>query len=207
MTKAFWTFSVNDGDGSSGNPNRPHLPAGFGGKTTCPGDIIRLQTTHGHKHLLVGGYAIADDNLIGQTGEGHTHLVVKVGDTWRQVTRGAANHTHPLNISMAGNPIPDYFLWFVVCSNAVAAAIASEPGCYPVVEAQVAEGEEGISIGALDNTPWTGAEQTLWESRMLNFLGVQLPPEIDRGKRLVLAFLGSLLSRQTGEEKAYRYSG
>jgi len=206
MTKAFWTFSVNDGDGSGDNPNRPHLPGGFGGKMTCPGDTVRLGVAYGHKHLLVGGYAIADDNLIGQTGEGHTHLVVKMGDAWHQVTRGAADHTHPLNIGAAGNLIPDYFLLFVVCSNADAAATASDPGCYPVVEAEVTEDEDGTSIGALDNTKWTEAEQTLWENRMLNILGIQLPPEIDRGKRLVLAFLGSLLSRQPGREKSYRYS-
>lgn len=198
MAKAFWLFSENDG-------GKPHLPVGFGGRTTCPGDIIRLQTAYDHKHLLVGGYAVADDNLIGETGEGHTHLVVKVNDTWQQVTRGTTSHDHPLNES-GGNLIPDYFLLFVVCSNADAAAIASEAGCYPVVEAEVTVSEDGgISIGALDSTQWTAWQQTMWESRMLNILGVQLPSEIDRGKRLVKLFLGALLSRQTGEERGYRY--
>lgn len=204
--KAFWTFAVNDGDGSSDNPNRPHLPAGFGGKMTCPGDIVRLQTTAGHLHLLVGGYAIADDNLVGEVGEGHTHLVVKLNDTWQQVTRGATSHDHPLN-EAGGTLIPDYFLLFVVCSDADAVAVAAEPGCYPVVEAAVTQDEEGgISVGALDNTLWTGAQQTTWEARMLNILGVQLPTEVDRGKRLVLVFLGALLSRQTSDERGYRYT-
>ena len=206
MTKSFWMFATNDGDGTSDNPNRPHLPAGFSGRTTNPGDVLRLGTAFDHKHLLIGGYAIADDNLIGDAGGGHTHLVVKIGDTWHQVTRGAADHDHPLNVGAAGNLIPDFFLLFVVCSDADAVAIASEPGCFPVVEAEVTQTEDGISIGALDNTQWTAGQQATWDTRILAVLGVQLPAEIDRGKRLVLAFLGSLLSRQTGDEREYRYS-
>jgi hypothetical protein len=79
MPKAFWLFAKNIGDGTDENPNRPGLPIGVGGKMTCPGDIIRLTgpVASPHRHLLVGGIALADDNLDGLTGDGHIHYVLK----------------------------------------------------------------------------------------------------------------------------------
>ena len=200
--KAFWLFSTNAGDGSEDDPNRPALPAGVGGRWTCPGDVIRLTGSPvPHTHLLVGGVALPDDNL----GDGHRHYVVKVAGSWQQLTVGATSHTHTLNLNAAGGLNPDYFLLFWAGSDANAAAIASDPNCYPVAEASVvSDGEGGWTIDDLDNTQWTSAQQSTWESRMLDVLGVQLPSQVDRGARLVKLFLGVLLSRQADNETAYR---
>ena len=82
MAKAFWLFSKNAGDGSEGDKNRPSLDA-YGGRWTSPGDLVRFTgpAAAPHVHLLVGGIALPDDNLIGQKGndyliggEGRDHL-------------------------------------------------------------------------------------------------------------------------------------
>lgn len=197
MAKAFWAFVTHTGDGSEADPHRPDLPA-VGGRWTCPGDIVRLTGSPvPHHHLLVGGVALGDDNV----GDGHRHYVVKLGSNWQQVTVGATSHTHTLSEDPQGNLAPDYYLLFWVGSNADAVTIAGDPNCYPIVEAPVAQ--DG-AIGDLDNTQWTGGEQTTWETRCLSILGIQLPAQVDRGKRLVLLFLGALLSRQMSDEHGYR---
>ena len=88
-------------------------------------------------------------------------------------------------------------------SNSDAAAINSSPDNFPIVEAAI-DGEG--AIGDLDSTPWDAGDLTLWQTRVLNILGVQMPDEVDRGSRLVKLFLGSLLSRQSGDERGYRFS-
>jgi hypothetical protein len=60
-------------------------------------------------------------------------------------------------------------------------------------------------IGDLLDT-WATHDTTWWKAAILDMLGVQMPDEVDRGKRLVLLFLGALLSRQTGDERGYRFA-
>jgi len=210
MARAFWMFATNAGDGTDENANRPALPDGVGGKWTMPGDVIRLTGPDGpnaHRHLLVGGIALADDNLDGGVGEGHVHYVLKLNDDWHQVTVGAPDHTHDLNIGAGGNLCPDWFMLFWAGSDADAALIAADADCLIIVQAEVAQDDDGHwSYGGLDDTPWDIAEQALWEARILDVLGVQLPAEVDRGKRLVQLFLGALLSRQSGDERGYRFA-
>lgn len=210
MATAFWLFATNAGDGSEDNANRPALPVTVGGKWTSPGDIVRLTGPAGpnaHVHLLVGGVALPDDNLAGLAGEGHRHYVVNINGNWAQVTVGTTNHTHTLNIGASGQPVPDYFMLFWAGSDAHAATIAGDANCFPIVEAAMTQdGDGNWNIGDLDGTVWTGGLQTTWETRCLNILGVQLPSQVDRGERLVRLFLGALLSRQTGDDKGYRYT-
>jgi len=207
--KAGWLFARNAGDGTESNPNRPALPVGVRGKMTNPGDIIRLTGPVGpsaHRHLLVGGIALADDNLDGGVGEGHVHYVLKVNGQWQQVTVGATNHTHDLNIGANDNLVPDWFMLFWAGSDADVAPIAGSSDCYIIVQAEASQDDEGNwSYGGLDDTPWTAGERAQWEARILDVLGVQLPAEVDRGKRLVQLFLGALLSRQSGDERGYRF--
>ncbi len=150
-------------------------------------------------HLLVGGIALPDDNL----GDGHRHYYVKVGANWQQVTVGAVDHTHNCSQSPTGNPIPDWFLLFWSGTNADASAINASLDNFPIVEAPV--DSEG-AIGDLESIQWDAAELSAWQNRMLNILGVQLPDEVDRGSRLVKLFLGALLSRQSGDERGYRFT-
>ena len=201
MAKAFWLFSKNAGDGSDGNANRPSLDP-YGGRWTSPGDIIRFTGPIGpndHTHLLVGGIALADDNV----GDGHRHYFVQINDNWHQVTVGAPNHTHDYSQAANGNPIPDYYMVFWHGSNADAVAINASPDNFPIVEAII--DEEG-GIGDLDNTVWDAGDLAAWQARALSILGVELPDEVDRGKRLVQLFLGALLSRQSGDDRGYRFS-
>jgi len=158
--------------------------------------------------LLVGGIALPDDNLIGAAGEGHRHYVVKLGESYTQVTVGAPNHQHTLSLNAAGNLRPDFFLLFWAGSNADAVTIASDPNCWPIVQAAMSQDDEGNwIIGVLDNTQWDAGDQATWDARVLDFLGVEIPAQVDRGKRLVQVFLGALLSRQTSDERDYRYGG
>ena len=205
MPKAFWMFAtatVVDGVA------KPALPLNSG-QGTIPGEIIRLTGPAGpnaHRHLLVGGIALADDNLDGFTGEGHVHYVLKINDAWQQVTVDAPAHTHDLNVGANDNLVPDFFLLFWAGSNADAATIAGSPTCFPVVEAEMSQDDEdNWSIGDLLDG-WASEDTAWWQAKMLDVLGVQMPAEIDRGKRLVQLFLGALLSRQSGDERGYRFS-
>ena len=55
--------------------------------------------------------------------------------------------------------------------------------------------------------PFTASDQGYADAQVLDFLGVELPTQVDRGKRLVQIFLGALLSRQSSDERGYRYGG
>ncbi len=201
MPKAFWLFSKNAGTGAQDDPNRPSLDA-FSGRWTSPGDIVKFTGPIGpnaHQHLLVGGIALPDDEL----GDGHRHYFVKAGATWQQVTVGGPDHTHDYtHTHPALDPIPDWYMVFWAGSDAAAAGIAASPDNSIIVEAEIVDG----AIGDLDNTPWTPAEVATWQTRILNVLGIELPAEVDRGNRLVLLFLGVLLSRQSGDERGYRFT-
>jgi len=208
MPKAFWLFSEHEGDGMD-ESHKPHLPATFSGRGTCPGDIVRLGDAvvgPNHRHLLVGGIALPDDNLTG-TGASHRHYVVKVNTSWQQVTVGATAHDHELPVGLQGELVPEYYMLFVGCSNVDAADIEADPQCFPIVEAEVTEEAGEWSIGQLDSTPWTPEERTTWDTRVPSVLRTYLPGEIDRGKRLVLLFLGVLLNSNPGDESGYRYGG
>jgi len=205
--KAFWMFIKNTNDGTG--DNEPAWPAGVKGQSVTPGDLIRLTGPTGpnaHRHLLVGGIALPDDNIVG-IGAGHRHYLVKFGVGWQQITVGATNHAHTLPEDASGNLMPEYFLTFWAGSNADAATIAASPDCFPICEAVIGQDAEGNpEFEELDNTPWTAGELATWQARTLNLLGVTLPAEVDRGKRLVLLFLGALLARQMASEKGYRFA-
>lgn len=198
--KAFWCFCKNDGypDG----PHEPHIPAGVSAALTNPLDIVRMGEAYSHRHLLLGGFGLADDNMDGETGEGHTHIVVRVGETWYQLTRGAAAHNHPLALDTGGNLAPEWFLTFITCSDAAAAAIDADPLCFPVVEAVI--DAEGVVTGELVQTAWTTTQRNWWAAAMLSVLGFALPAEVDRGARLVYLFAGCLLSRAGQQESGLR---
>lgn len=205
MSKAGWLFSKNAGTGTEEDPNRPSLDA-VGGRWTSPGDIIRLTGPSGpnaHHHLLVGGIGSADDNLVGEAGEGHKHYVLKINDVWQQVTVGATDHTHILKIGEGDNLIPEWYMVFWAGSDADAATLVADADNHIIVEGVL---DEDDNIGDLVDTPWTQQEQDTWDARILTILGIQLPEEVDRGKRLVQIFLGALLSRHTSEERGYRFS-
>ncbi len=199
MARAFWLFSKNKGDGSAENPSAPTLPVGLTGKWTNPGDIVRLQTAAGHEHLLLGGYAVVNDEMA----DAHYHLVAKINGDWIQITQGAASHDHPLDLSPAGDIIPDWFMLFYVGPNADAVAINAHPQCHIIVECPI--DEDGV-IGPMDNKLWTAGQLATWHSRVLSLLGVDMPPQVNRGRRLVAIFLGCFLSRPILDETGYRYT-
>ena len=210
MVKASWILASNVGDGCEESPNRPGLPVGVGGRTQVYGDLTRLTgpAAQPHRHLLIGGIALQDDNLDGApVGDGHVHYVVKVGENYTQLTVDAPAHTHDLSLSANGNLIPDYFLFFWVGSDADAVTIINSATCFPLVQCEVTANDEGgYNIGAMLND-WASHDTAWWQTKMLDVLGVQLPEEIDRGKRLVLLLLGALMARQVSEdnEPGYRY--
>ena len=198
MTRAFWLFSKNSNSGST-NENSPTLPSGLSGKWTNPGDIVRLKTVAGHEHLMIGGYAVANDELA----DGHYHLVAKINDNWQQITQMGTTHTHPLDLSLSGEIIPDWFLLFYVGPNSDYDLIDAHAQCLIVVECPI--GADDL-IGEMESVKWTAAEQSWWTDKILVLLGIELPSAIDRGKRLISLFLGCFLSRPILDERGYRYS-
>jgi hypothetical protein len=199
MTKAGWIFVRNDG---SGNPD---MPDRVGGAITNPLDITRLTGGPGgqeHTHLLVGGIALPSD----QIAVFHIHIVTDITGAWVQLTRpdSVPEHDHTLPLDGNGNLSPDWFLLFWIGSDADAAAIVADPNCLIACEAAVSEQGGQTVIGALDNTPWTAGERATWEARILNVLGMDLPDEVDRGRRLVQLFAGPLSSRANQTEMALR---
>lgn len=197
--KAFWMFIRNQNNGSGGNS--PAWPPGVGGQSVTPGDVIRI-TGSGHRHIVVGGIALPDDNI----GDNHRHYLAKLGNGWTQITVGAANHTHSLPTDINENLMPEYFLTFWAGPDSEAELIDASPDCFPIVEAVITEDNGTFQFLELNDVAWSGAERTLWESRCLNLLGITLPAQIDRGKRLVLLFLGAFLARQMSNEVAYRFA-
>jgi len=194
MVKVFWLFAARDGSGTDGDPYRPHLPPGVGGRWTCPGDVRRLTgpTAAPHVHLLAGGIALPDDNLAGQTGEGHHHYLVE----GVLVTVNGPEHSHDIDAA------PAFYLLHWGGADSDAVAIAQDGQCYPVVENDVTVDDSGTHVGALKDG-WATGDAEIWASRMLNMLGVSMPVEVDSGRRLVKLFLGALLSRVTSDVQVY----
>ena len=199
MTKAFWFFSRNTNDGSQ-TVNSPSLPeiTDTDFRIVVPCDIYKLGEIANHEHLLIGGFALQNDEL----GDGHTHLCARLGEDYTQITRGATPHTHPLITDPLGNLVQSWFLCFCKCSDAIALQIAAHPDCYPVVAATI---DQDGGIGELDNEPWSAGDLATWQTRCLNLLGFALPPQIDRGKRLVQLFVNCLATRQA-DERALRFT-
>lgn len=204
--RAFWLFSQNVGTGDDSDPVRPDLD-GINGRWTCPGDILRMTgpVASPHVHLLVGGVALPDDNLDGLTGSRHFHYLVYNGTSWYQTTvdnvGSTPAHTHTYSIAANNRPIPDYLLTFWGGSNSQADALLDRPGNIHIVEAVLS----GNQVASLDNTPWTAPQRTAWYNQILNILGIKLPTEVDRGKRVVMLFLGALNSRVADDDRNYRF--
>ena len=102
--------------------------------------------------------------------------------------------------------IAEFYLLFWVGEDAGAVLIYADADCFPVVTAEITDlGDDQYAIGDLE-AGWAVNDTAWWQTRMLNMLGIQMPAEVDRGRRLVRLFLGALLSRQTGDERGYRYT-
>jgi len=203
--RAFWLFSPNIGAGTEASPNRPNLDS-VGGRWVAPGDMIILEGPVGneHTHLFLGGITMADESQDGIAGSRHYHYLIYNGTNWVQTTvdniGSTPDHTHTFSTAPNGFPIPDYYLVFWAGSDSEATSLLALSGNTLIVEAV----QNGSEIVGLDNTPWTGPQQTNWYNQVLNFLGLKIPPEVDRGRRLVLMLLGMLDSRAVQDEHAYR---
>ncbi len=200
--KAGWIFCKNDGNGN------PMIPAATSGSFTNPGEIHTITGGPGgavHTHSLVGGVAVPSVDREGHADERHTHNIIFFNDTWQQITIGAANHTHDLSIDANNNLQPSWFLLFWWGSDADAAIINADANCLIGAEAEVTDnGEGGYVFGDLDNSAWSGAERTAWETRIDIVLSVSLPAEIINGERLIAWMIGAVVSRPGQYESSLR---
>jgi hypothetical protein len=197
--KAGWVFARDDG-------GTPSLPDGIGGRYVNPLDIVRITggpAGNEHTHLLVGSLAMHSD----QIGVFHEHFVTDVTGQWVQLTLpdSVTEHDHDLPL-VDGILSPDWFLLFWAGSDADAAVIASDADCYIACQAEIVEVDGESVIGALVDEQWAAEERATWEARIENVLGLALPTEIDRGKRLVQFFVGLLLARGNQPEIALRFT-
>lgn len=134
-----------------------------------------------HVHYLAGAFGLPNMAL----NDNHWHAVIRSGGFYEQYTINAADHVH----EDLGRPT--WFMPFVICSDADAALITSDPEIYLVAICPI---EPDGEIGAEDDTPWTAEERAIWLDRFLAALGLQLPPEVNSPRRLVL-FLIALNAR------------
>ena len=195
--KAGWIFCKNDG------ANAPRLPDGVTGTYVNNLEIHRVtggSNGFEHDHLLLGGVALPSIDRAGEADAHHSHYVVWYEGQYRQLTTGAAPHTHDLNL-IDGILAPDWFLIFWRGSNADAAAIIADPQCVLAAEATVtANSEGGFDIGQLDSAVWTAQEKTTWETQIANVLALALPTDVDAPAKLVTYFVGALTSRPQQRE-------
>lgn len=181
MAKAGWIFTpcVDDGSGRL----VPYMPSGDGLRSlTNPIDIFRLSgSPTPHVHFMSG--SLAAPNMV--LGDGHWHAAIRAGDVYRQWTIGAPDHEHE------DLERPTWFMPFVVCSDAYALLINSDPACHIVATCEIMQEPDGsFTIGPEDETPWTSGERSTWVSRFNTALGLTLPTEVDRPNRLVLFVIG-----------------
>lgn len=192
--KAFWTIRQN----VSGAPSLPSLPSV---SVINPCDLWILPAGAGaaaHIHLLAGSMSFPSFQVASR----HTHAVAKTPTDsalhyFFHESEGA--HTHP-------DPVLAYFLLFVRCSDADFVTLQGAPHNVRVIAQAtiVTDPATGDRAAALDTTPWSGAERTLWANQSLNSLGLALPATIDRGARLV-AFLSQVgLARYGNDERGLR---
>lgn len=203
--RAFWAFVRNFNDDGT-KENRPDLPSGHNGSYIVAGEVRRITggpTGFEHDHLLVGGFAVPDDNQILDLG--HSHVVIQLdGGQWVQQSRQAiTDHDHDLDVDNLDNYRPFYFLIFWWGEDVGAALVEAFSGVILAAEATITAGGEP---GSIPNTTWNAAELALWQARSLNLLGFQLPSGINSGKRLVQLFV-NLLGSRVAPERAFREYG
>lgn len=199
MTRAFWTVAAATGDGTPDNPRRPAL--NFGGqpnRVTVAGDLTVAKETAGagaHRHLLCGTI------LHPHPSDGHWHRVIQRTDgtvyqEWVAGGGGGSTHAH------AGDLWPDYYLCFVLTTDAGAANLLTNNGVREIAPCAIANGV----IGAVSATPYTGPELTWLTNNMLSMLGLSRPAVVDRPSRWLEWILPISLSRVVRDERAFRFA-
>jgi len=205
MAKAAWLFAKNDN-------GTPKLPLGVTGGFV---NSLQVHTITGgpvgfeHTHLLVGGLALRSLDRKGEADEHHTHLVAWYHDVYHQVTENATSHQHVLTLDANGVLSPDWFLIFWKGDDSDAALIQADTECIVACQAvgEYVEVDDGVleeQFNDLDETLWTPAERTLWETRMGNVLAIDLPTVINAGDKLVAYFCGALVGRPNQRERWLR---
>lgn len=200
MAKAFWVIvrSIND------SAVRPDLPPLASVSFTNPGDIYILDQPPSaganHRHTMIGSFGIPSFNVSSK----HTHIALRHGALYQQTmikdpTDTQVDHTHP------DTEIPKFFFLFLVCSDAdhdvlIAAPHNLRPIAYATFDS------DGKPAALEDVGAWSAANKTAIDSLILQQLGIQLPAQIDRGKRLVAFLLSSLLARRQDNEMGIRGS-
>jgi len=189
MTKAYWTIRQNSG-------GAPSLPALASMSYINPCDIWILPAGAGaanHIHTLAGTLAWPSYQVASK----HTHAVLKTPSdnaVHFHIHESEAAHTHP-------DPVLAYFMSFVICSDSDFVTLQGAPHNVRVIaQATIADGQ----VGALDTTPWTSQERTLWANQALSNLGIALPSQIDRGARLIALFSQVFLARYGNDERGLR---
>lgn len=199
MSKAFWVMVKSKVVGSTVSPDLPDLPSI---QAVSPGDVYVLDQppTAGanHRHLMVGSFGIPSFNVPSK----HTHVALRHGSTYQQImikdpTDAHVDHTHP------DTELPKFFLLFLQCSDADHTTLLGAPhNLRPLAYATFLP--DG-SVGPLEDTgAWDAPTKTAIESLLLAQLGIQLPNQVDRGKRLVALLLSTLQARRQDNESALR---
>lgn len=192
--KAFWTIRAN----VNGAPDLPSLSSMI---VINPCDIWILPAGVGaanHTHTLAGVMSFPSFQVASR----HTHAILKT-PAENAVSfffhESETAHTHP-------DPILAYFMCFVRCSDADFATLIAAPYNVRIIAQAVIETdpETGERTGALDTTPWTTQERTFWANAAINQLGITLPPQIDRGARMVALFSQMFLARYGNDERGLR---
>ena len=208
---AGWIFCTNDN-------GAPKLPPGVADNAELATTAMEIHTITGgpsgfeHTHLLIGGAGLPSLDRVGEVDEHHRHMVAWYGNQYHQLTINATSHTHDLTVVNNGDGdvlSPDWYLTWWKGSDADAALIVADPDCVVACQAiaEQVEVEPGVfeeQFNELDDTLWTTAERTLWETRMGNVLAIILPPEINAGDKLVAYFCGALVSRPNQRERWLR---
>lgn len=198
MTKAFWSIVPNDDSiPNERKPDIPVLPSVEIRSNPCELWILpEGAAPAAHRHLLIGSLAAPTFQVASK----HTHIAFRHGafSYQRLIHETQAQHTHP-------DPQLAFFMCFVVCSDADYAVLTSAPYNIRAVchaDITVEDGEE--VIGDLDTAAWTAGQRTAWENAVLTNLGIALPNEIDRGRRLVAFLLEMGLARRNDHERGLR---
>ena len=172
----------------------PDWPAGFTPTTlrVKPYDIRVLRALPApfdHVHFVQGTEGRINDEL--RATDPHEHDIQYYAGAWRQFTRYGIEHDHTYLIGGVDDVrfLPDYFLLWIDGDDAEIDILATAPAWAICAEAEVTEPEPGIYLfGALDTTPWDAPTRTLWETRYRVAFGLDIPPQITNGDRLVSWF-------------------
>lgn len=199
--KAAW-FIVNN----KNNAGEPDLPDSVGGSFVNPLNIYVI-TGAQHRHTLVGGNALKDANLSGQAAANryHTHTVVRLdsGNWFQDIDPDeATSHTHDLALDANGELIPDFFMVFWKGSDFDYDQILSWAGVIHLADAEI----DGDQIGDLIADPWTQPEEDNIRSKFMSVLGIDLPSQVNGGKRLVQYICPAMLARAGQNERSLRFT-